>query len=122
MSSFGTVNDLHPRFGECLYCWDENWTRDHQFSFESRSRMVGQVCGHRLHAQKRHALQHSLNAMNDETRMLPGRWQDYWHRRALLPDYCGEFRELCPGPANDQLCEGQRRQCNGLDESSRIER
>ena len=110
MSSFGPINETHPRFGECRYCWDENWARDHSFVFESRSRMIGPACGHRLHAPKHHSTQLQTNRFNEGQRRLTGRWQDYWHRRALLPDYCGDFGELCPSPANDQLCEGQRRQ------------
>ena len=124
MSSFGPVNFKRPKFGECVYCWDENWTRDTGFYFESRLHMIGPVCKHRLHKPKRWMKQHKLNAYHEEHRewakgaetfighpdapeivTRPGRErtesEEYWYRRSMLPDYCGEPGELVPGPVND---------------------
>jgi hypothetical protein len=52
MSCFGPLQGGKPKYGECVYCWDENWARDHHLFFEPRQRMIGPVCGHRLHAPK----------------------------------------------------------------------
>ena len=78
------------------------------FVFESRSRMIGPICGHRLHKPKHHIVQFRENAINEQMRQDP-RYQEYWNRRALLPDYYGEPGELCPGSANDRLVAGSIR-------------
>jgi hypothetical protein len=109
MSSFGPVNTTRRKFGECCTCWDENHSRDTAHFFESRQRMIGAVCGHRLKAVKRPTPQFRINAINQRLReepSLPHYREDYWAKRALLPDYCGEYRELCPGPANDRYVDG----------------
>ena len=89
-SSLGPIDKGHPRYGECRYCWEENHTRDTGFYFEPRQRMVGPVCGHRLHPPKRVTKAHAYNSLNAQLRVGKG----YWYRRACLPDYCGEFGEL----------------------------
>lgn len=90
-SSFGPVQRGRPRFGECRYCWDENWTRAHGFYFEWRQRMVGPVCGHRLKCPKQTAKPSRHNRANAFLRQE--RAGDYWYRRAQQPDYVGEFGE-----------------------------
>jgi hypothetical protein len=95
MSSFGPVQPGRPKHGECCYCWDENWARRRHFYIEPRQRMVGPVCGHRLEKPRRTEKQFRLNRFHNERRAAGG--LDYWQRRALLPDYCGEPGELRPG-------------------------
>ncbi len=91
-SSIGPVQTGRPKFGECRYCWDENWSRDHGLVMDSRSHMVGTVCGHRLHKPKRAWKQFRKNRIIIKQMSNP-KFQNYWMRRALLPDYCGEFGE-----------------------------
>ena len=91
MSSFGPINTSRPRFGECRYCWDENWARRHHTYFESRNHMIGPVCKHRLLPAKNTCKQHQINRTRAER--LP-EMEGYWERRAWLPDYCGEPGEL----------------------------
>ena len=106
MSSMGPVNTKHPKFGECLYCWDENYTRDNGYSFDSRYKMVGPVCKHRLHPFKKHEIQSHYNAFVDRLRTNFNIYNtNYWYKRALLPDWWGEPKELCPGPSNDFFTE-----------------
>lgn len=104
MSSMGPVNATKPKHGECRYCWDENHSRDTAFHFESRQRMIGPVCGHRLRAPKRAWPQFKNNRAHDQLRRgHPEYLTDYWYRRAMLPDFCGEFGELVPGPVNARI-------------------
>jgi hypothetical protein len=86
-SSFGPVQTAKPKHGECRYCFDENHTRDTGASFESRWRMIGPVCGHRLRPFKRFA---KLPQINRSRAAKLSEGADYWTRRAWLPDYCGE--------------------------------
>lgn len=105
-SSMGPVNMAPRRFGECRECWDENWTRTTGGFFESRVRMVGRVCGHRLKKpdNKRLAKQSKINRMFEKWRSEDGPYMnEYWARRALLPDYCGEPGELVPGTEGNRI-------------------
>lgn len=102
-SSFGPVNTTHPRFGECLACWEENHTRRTGFYFESRVPMINRPCGHRLLPPNHIPKQLRINRINDFLR-ASGRYEDYWSRRALLPDYCGELGELRIGFGLEGLC------------------
>lgn len=97
-SSFGPVQTAKPKHGDCLYCFDENHTRDTGYCFESRFQMVGPVCGHRLRPFKRFAKPSRLNRYR--TSAL-SETNEYWNRRALLPDYCGE-----PGERSNPLLAG----------------
>lgn len=66
--SFGPVDCSESKFGECLYCKDENWARDNHINFGSRFHMVGPICGHRLRAPKRTVPQFKLNLIIFEQR------------------------------------------------------
>ena len=107
MSSFGPVQTGKPRHGECLYCWDENHTRETGTYFESRVPMVGPVCRHRLKPAKRTRKQFKTNRIREE--ILNTEDLAYWNRRAWLPKYCGEFGELVLGtPGNLIRIEGMQ--------------
>ncbi len=103
-SCVGPINTGHPKFGECLYCWDENFARETHYYFESRQRMIGPVCKHRLHPAKRAAKQFKINAIRGSVRKVKG----YWNQRAWLPDYYGE-----PGELNTMELAGIRHMSNG---------
>ncbi len=80
-SSFGPVNPGRPKQGECRYCWDENHTRLTGTYFESRVRMVGPTCRHRLLPAKSLIKQFQSNAFHtDQRRKRPK--MKYWGRRA----------------------------------------
>lgn len=90
-SSFGPVQTGQPKFGECRYCWDENFDRDRHFFFEARQHMIGPVCGHRLKHPKRADKPTRISRFR--LRQIRKGALSYWERRANLPDYCGEFGE-----------------------------
>lgn len=92
-SCFGSIQTGSPRFGECCYCWDENFDRKNSFYFEQRQRMIGPVCGHRLLSPKRTVKQFKYNLQTQELRQKKPD-EGYWYKRAHLPEYYGEFGEL----------------------------
>lgn len=90
-SSIGPVNTGKPKFGECRYCFEENHDRDHGFSFEWHYRMRGPICGHKLHKFKSAMIPSRHNRLRPL--LLADNQDNYWYRRACLPDFCGEFGE-----------------------------
>jgi hypothetical protein len=96
--SVGPIQRGRPKFGECVYCWDENWGRRKHFYFEPRQHMIEPVCGHLLEKPRRTAKQFQMNRTRNAIRAQRAEegTLTYWYRRAMLPDYCGEPGELRP--------------------------
>ncbi len=90
-SSIGPVQRGKPRHGQCAACWDENFFRKHGYYFEWRVPMVNKPCGHRLLPPRRTIKASQASRINARRR---DEVAGYWERRSLLPDYCGEPREL----------------------------
>lgn len=99
-ASFGPVQAGRPRYGECVACWDENHHRLTGALLDPRPKMVCRYCKRRLAPAQRALPQFRLNAVKQEMRERYDRWttlfgrENYWMRRALLPDCCGEPGEL----------------------------
>jgi hypothetical protein len=79
--SFGRVQDPRAyKFGQCRFCWDENWAREHHFFFgDGRPAMIGPVCKHRLKAPKHIHPQFKANRLREIRRALSaGRRRFAW--------------------------------------------
>jgi hypothetical protein len=85
--SMGPCQRGRPRHGECVFCWDENWTREWGFYFGSRPTMVGPVCKHRLRRARRTTPQVKANRIAAGMRDSYTASGELWMLPYLLPGY-----------------------------------